>query len=89
MSALFDEEPEAATAPTNFLIVPPTIPADQLQAYEEAFRNDRRRHFVIFSEDDESTGLEVFMNAGEFRKAMNWPRDPTIEEAGLWQQCKL
>jgi hypothetical protein len=82
---MFDEEDAPAVAPTNYLVVPQTVPADRLQAYELQFRSDRRRHFTIFTEENPITGAETFLNAAQFQVAMNMShRLPTLADASNW-----
>jgi hypothetical protein len=84
---LFDDDPDDdGGPPINVLAV--GVPAETSEALsiraamcrDPEYRDASR---VIFEEEE-----GAFDNAAEFKRAMRWPRLPTMDEAGAWLLSK-
>jgi hypothetical protein len=83
---LFDDEEENIGPPINVLAV--GAPAESSRAltiraamFRDPEYGDASR--VIFEEEE-----GAFDNAAEFKRAMRWPRLPTLDEASAWLAAK-
>jgi hypothetical protein len=90
--ALFDEPDEdvssdPALAWANSLIIGEPLEGDgALEALEKQYRYEALSHPVMFTHDDEISGIETLENEEMFAKAMKLPPGSrvTLEEAHRW-----
>jgi hypothetical protein len=72
------------------LAIPTLADGDTVSAAEQRYRKSKSLVALLFSAGED--GSEYFDDPHEaerWRKIMNWPRMPTVEEASAWQGFQI